>query len=89
VGHDGFLCGGDYCKEPITAQHCADFHFDCYLRGAVSAGSYAVAGRLPADHGRALLVGRVFSLWNMLAYAVGIGIGMALDRFTISPHSAS
>jgi hypothetical protein len=37
----------------------------------------------------ALLVGRVFSLWNMLAYAVGIGIGMALDRFAISPHSAS
>ena len=37
----------------------------------------------------ALLVGRVFSWWNMLAYAVGIGIGMALDRFAMPPHSAS
>jgi hypothetical protein len=37
----------------------------------------------------ALLVGRVFSWWNMLAYAVGIGIGMAVDRFAMTPHSAS
>src|SRR6476620_1105367 len=29
----------------------------------------------------ALLLGRVFSPWNMLAYAVGIGLGVLLDRF--------
>jgi hypothetical protein len=26
----------------------------------------------------ALLLGRVFSLWNMVAYGAGIGLGMAL-----------
>jgi hypothetical protein len=48
----------------------------------------------------ALLLGRVFSPWNMLAYGFGIVLGMLLDRFGISaftkarlsadaPHSAS
>jgi Protein of unknown function (DUF2809) len=37
----------------------------------------------------ALLVGRVFSWWNMLAYAVGIAMGMALDRFAMTPQSAN
>jgi Protein of unknown function (DUF2809) len=32
----------------------------------------------------ALLLGRVFSPWNMLAYAVGIGLGVLLDRFAMS-----
>jgi hypothetical protein len=29
----------------------------------------------------ALLLGRIFSPWNMLAYSVGILLGMQLDRF--------
>jgi uncharacterized protein DUF2809 len=29
----------------------------------------------------ALLLGRIFSLWNMLAYACGIVSGMLIDRF--------
>ena len=46
----------------------------------------------------ALLLGRVFSLWDMLAYGAGIVLGMGLDRFAIStftkiaceiPHSPS
>jgi Protein of unknown function (DUF2809) len=45
----------------------------------------------------ALLLGRIFSLWDMLAYGVGIVLGMWLDRFGMSlitnardaPHSAS
>jgi uncharacterized protein DUF2809 len=49
----------------------------------------------------ALLIGRVFSPWNMLAYGFGIVLGMRLDRLGISvfararvsardaPHSAS
>jgi hypothetical protein len=42
----------------------------------------------------ALLLGRVFSLWDMLAYGVGIVLGMGLDRVKTSlvrdaPHSAS
>ena len=49
----------------------------------------------------ALLIGRVFSPWNMLAYGAGIVLGMWLDRLGISvfararlsardaPHSAS
>jgi hypothetical protein len=49
----------------------------------------------------ALLIGRVFSPWNMLAYGVGIVLAMLLDRLGISaltrarpsasspPHSAS
>src|SRR6202795_2659150 len=47
----------------------------------------------------ALLIGRVFSPWNMLAYGVGIMLGMILDRLGRSafrslsaqypPHSAS
>jgi hypothetical protein len=32
----------------------------------------------------ALLLGRVFSPWNMLAYAIGIVLAMLLDRFAIS-----
>ena len=32
----------------------------------------------------ALLLGRIFSAWNMLAYGVGIGLGMLLDRFRMS-----
>jgi len=30
----------------------------------------------------ALLLGRVFSPWDMLAYGVGIGLAMLLDRFS-------
>ena len=49
----------------------------------------------------ALLLGRVFSPWNMLAYGAGIVLGMLLDHFGMSaftkaglsardtPHSAS
>lgn len=49
----------------------------------------------------ALLIGRIFSLWNMLAYGIGIVLGMLLDRFATPvlakpdlakrdiPHSAS
>jgi hypothetical protein len=29
----------------------------------------------------ALLLGRIFSPWNMLAYGIGIGLGVLLDRF--------
>jgi hypothetical protein len=32
----------------------------------------------------ALLLGRVFSPWNMLAYGFGIGLGMLLDRLGLS-----
>jgi hypothetical protein len=45
----------------------------------------------------ALLLGRIFSLWNMLAYGLGIVLAMWLDRFGMAvftraqnaPHSAS
>jgi predicted membrane protein len=41
----------------------------------------------------ALLLGRIFSPWNMLAYAVGISLGVALDRLVTgiarANHSAS
>jgi hypothetical protein len=46
----------------------------------------------------ALLLGRIFSPWNVLAYGVGIILAMWLDRFVVStftkathdlPHSAS
>ena len=29
----------------------------------------------------ALLLGRIFSLWNMVAYVAGVGLGVWLDRF--------
>jgi Protein of unknown function (DUF2809) len=32
----------------------------------------------------ALLLGRIFSLWDLLAYGAGVILGMALDRFCIS-----
>ena len=32
----------------------------------------------------ALLLGRIFSLWNLLAYGVGIALGMLLDRLTMA-----
>jgi hypothetical protein len=31
----------------------------------------------------ALLLGRVFSIWNVLAYGVGIGFGVLLDRLEV------
>ncbi len=39
----------------------------------------------------ALLLGRVFSPWNVLAYGAGILLGMALDRLSTrdASHSAS
>ena len=46
----------------------------------------------------ALLLGRIFSAWDRLAYGAGIVLGMGLDRFAIStftkvaretPHSPS
>ena len=43
----------------------------------------------------ALLLGRIFSQWDMLAYGVGIGLGALLDRFVAklgerkASHSAS
>ena len=50
-------------------------------RGAVSAGSRALARCLPADTAwRAAVRGRIFSAWNMLAYGVGIVLALWLDR---------
>ena len=37
----------------------------------------------------ALLLGRIFSVWNMLAYGVGIGLGLIFDRLAISPGKAT
>lgn len=41
----------------------------------------------------ALLLGRIFSLWNLLAYGVGILLAAALDRFAVPtrerPYSPS
>jgi hypothetical protein len=45
----------------------------------------------------ALLLGRIFSAWDILAYGAGIGLGMGLDRLAMrvfireprAPHSAS
>ncbi|NPU11590.1 DUF2809 domain-containing protein [Bradyrhizobium sp. 83002] len=38
----------------------------------------------------ALLLGRIFSLWNIVAYAIGILIGMAIDRIAMrSPRPNS
>jgi Protein of unknown function (DUF2809) len=44
----------------------------------------------------ALLLGRIFSAWDMLAYGVGIGLGALLDYFVVArlgerkaAHSAS
>jgi hypothetical protein len=36
----------------------------------------------------ALLLGRTFSPWNMLAYGVGIILGVLLDRFVMSARRA-
>jgi hypothetical protein len=44
----------------------------------------------------ALLLGRIFSLWDLLAYGIGVILGMLLDRYGSqalqrqgAPHSAS
>jgi hypothetical protein len=46
----------------------------------------------------ALLLGRIFSVWNMVAYGVGIALGVSFDHLAMSarpgpasdsPHSAS
>jgi hypothetical protein len=34
----------------------------------------------------ALLLGRIFSPWDMLAYGVGIGFGMLLDRLATTGY---
>ena len=33
----------------------------------------------------ALLIGRIFSVWDILAYGVGIGLALGLDRITGRP----
>jgi Protein of unknown function (DUF2809) len=33
----------------------------------------------------ALLLGRIFSLWNLVAYAVGIAFGVWIDRLVLTP----
>jgi hypothetical protein len=35
----------------------------------------------------ALLLGRVFSVWNMVAYGAGIGLGLVLDRGDCVPDA--
>ncbi|WP_267555473.1 DUF2809 domain-containing protein [Rhizobium rhizogenes] len=37
----------------------------------------------------ALLLGRVFSLWNIVAYAVGIAAALALDRILLAVRRAN
>ncbi|TIX89419.1 DUF2809 domain-containing protein [Rhizobium sp. P44RR-XXIV] len=37
----------------------------------------------------ALLLGRVFSLWNIVAYAVGIAAALALDRILLAVKRAN
>jgi Protein of unknown function (DUF2809) len=37
----------------------------------------------------ALLLGRIFSPWNLLAYGTGITLGMGLDRFAMSAFANS
>jgi hypothetical protein len=34
----------------------------------------------------ALLLGRIFSAWDIFAYGVGIGLGMGLDRLAARPR---
>lgn len=36
----------------------------------------------------ALLLGRIFSLWNVVAYAVGVLLGIWIDRMIISVAAA-
>ena len=36
----------------------------------------------------ALLLGRIFSVWNMVAYGAGIGLGLLLDRSAASVRRA-
>jgi hypothetical protein len=36
----------------------------------------------------ALLLGRIFSPWNMLAYSVGIALAVGLDRYAVSIFAA-
>jgi hypothetical protein len=36
----------------------------------------------------ALLLGRIFSAWNMLAYGVGIALAMGLDRLAVDALAA-
>jgi hypothetical protein len=36
----------------------------------------------------ALLLGRIFSPWNMLAYGVGIALAMGLDRMAVDALAA-
>jgi predicted membrane protein len=33
----------------------------------------------------ALLLGRIFSLWNLIAYAIGILFGVWIDRLVLTP----
>ena len=59
-----------------------DRSHDRYKRRIVPAGSHAMARRFRLTLAGALLLGRIFSLWNLLAYGVGIMLGMMIDQFT-------
>jgi len=52
-----------------------------HRRRAAPAGPYPGARRFRLTTAGALLLGRVFSLWNMVAYGGGIAWALALDGF--------
>jgi len=63
VGNDGVLSGGNCRSRSAALAHGADLGFACGLRRAVSAGTYPVAGRFPADDsGRAAARPRVLAM---------------------------
>jgi hypothetical protein len=64
--------------------HRGDLGRDRHRRGVVSAGSRPWLNAFRLTIAGALLLGRIFSPWDMLAYGAGIGLGILLDRLATS-----
>jgi hypothetical protein len=94
VGDHGFLPGRDRGSKSVTAEDRFDLSRDRDLRRTVSLVHTPWLDAFRLTLAGALLLGRIFSPWDMLAYGVGIVLGMLLDRVGTSsaheaPHSAS
>jgi hypothetical protein len=83
LGSDGVLSCRDHGASPFTAQHRVDFGLIalCVEMFRLVHAPWLDDFRLTLAG--ALLFGRIFSPWDILAYSVGIVLATVLDGFAV------
>src|SRR5262245_38833893 len=80
VGDDGLSLGRRLADTPDADADRVHCDRDCDRRRTVPAGAHAWLDAFRLTTAGALLLGRIFSLLNIVAYVVGILVGTWLDR---------